>query len=311
MELDNSAANEFRTCPLKYFEGRLAEGTGLEPKSDPKSVTPLGLGSRLHELLEEHYREMQGRPMPPYGSPDNELLETEAQMIMAAYKAHYPQEDFEIVDVERSFRVQLPDICPECYSDIGVDKMDALPRVVCTECGHMFMPGRHIYTGKIDVVFRNPENGMLNIMDHKSEKRQSNSNTPQKWAARDQASLYLWAAEKIYREPIERFTVNILKRPSEKFEKPPTFPERQKLERTPEQIAIAVRDLVVIADDIERYQRVFAKKQWPSNREECVSGFYTCEFYLPHTFGWSVDIQQQKFQPKTEYLHLGEVPILQ
>ena len=54
MLIDNSAANEFRTCPLMYFEKRVAEGTGLELKPVGNEVTPLDLGSRIHELLEEH-----------------------------------------------------------------------------------------------------------------------------------------------------------------------------------------------------------------------------------------------------------------
>ena len=308
MLIDNSAANEFRTCPLKYFEGRLAQGTGLEPKSLGNEVTPLALGSRLHELLEEYYNQV--RPNPPDGYKEyppsaNEALENEAQMIIAAYKAKYPVEDFDIVDVERTFKVQLPDYCPSCYSTACLITRDmAEQEEAKCECGTLYRTNRHIFTGKQDLIFRSRENLMLNIMDHKSEKRRSNSNRPQKWAARDQASLYLWAAKAIYKEPIERFIVNILKRPSDKFIEPPTFPDRQKLERTLEQIEIAVRDLVFIADDIERYMRIFKDKQWPSNRESCDNGFWQCEYYLPCTYGWSPDILREKFQPKTPYLQI-------
>jgi hypothetical protein len=306
MEIDNSGANEFRTCPLLYFESWLAQGTGLEPKSLGNEVTPLALGSRIHELLEEHYNQV--RPNPPdgyreYPSSLNEALENEAQMIIAAYKAKYPIEDFDIVDVERTFKVELPELCIFCYSSNTQD-MHLHDDFRCLNCYSLFKRRNHIYTGKIDVVFRNRENGMLNIMDHKSEKRRSNSNRPQKWAARDQASLYLWAAKAIYKEPIERFIVNILKRPSDKFIEPPIFPDRQKLERTPEQIEIAIRDIVFIADEIERYQRIFKDKVWPSVKEECDNGFYQCNFYLPHVFGWSPDILREKFQPKTPYLQI-------
>src|SRR6266581_155483 len=98
MLIDNSAANEFRTCPLLYFENRLAEGTGLELKPRLGEVTPLDLGSRIHELLEEWYKGML--VLPGYPPSPNEALENEAQMIMAAYRAKYPVENFEIVDVE-------------------------------------------------------------------------------------------------------------------------------------------------------------------------------------------------------------------
>jgi hypothetical protein len=311
MEIDNSAANEFRTCPLLHQETRLAEGTGLELQPYGNDVTPLDLGSRVHELEEEYYRELQGNPREPYPESPNPALEMEAQVIMAGYKAKYPVEEFEIVDVERTFKVQLPDLCPRCYRGYGAVKMDAYPHVVCKECGHMFGPGRHIYTGKIDVTFRLPGRNLLDIMDHKTEKRRSNSNRPQKWAARDQASLYLWAAQHIYQEPIGNFYVNILKRPSEKFQEPPTFPDRQKLERTPQQIETAVRDIVFIADEIERYKRIFGDGVWPSNREECDNGFYQCDFYLPHTYGWSPEIRERKYQIKTPYLELAGVPIIQ
>lgn len=302
MDIDNSAANEFRTCPLLYFENRRAEGTGLELKPRLNEVAPLHLGSRVHELLEEYYKELQDSPIPCYPASPNEALEQEAQMIMAAYKAKYPAEEFEIVDVERTFKVALPLFCKSCYTEIkkGWDH--------CHWCGNH--PGtRHIYTGKIDLTFR--VNGRLNIMDHKTERRRSNSNHPKKWAARDQASLYLWAASKVYGEDIENFYVNVLKRPSDKLQEGPLFPDRQRLERSTEQIKIAVRDLVFIADEIEKYTMVFGKNLWPSNREECSSGYGECDFYLPHTYGWSQEIREQKFQPKSEYLHLGGVPVIQ
>lgn len=306
--IDNSGCNTFRECPLKFFETYLAEGTGLEPKPQGNEVTPLDLGSRVHELQEEYYNELKGTSITPYPESPNGALEIEAQMIMAAYKAKYPMEQFEIVDVERTFRIALPELCPDCYSKNTVwypgdrDKQ-------CQDCGKRFNCRNHIYTGKIDVTFR--ENGKLNIMDHKTEKRRSNSNHPKKWAARDQASLYLWAASKIYNEEIGNFYVNILKRPSDKLQEGPIFPERQRLERTPEQIEIAIRDLVFIADEIERYKSIFGNGLWPSNKEACSSGYGECEYYLPHLYGWSDAIRQEKYQTKTPYLHLEGVPILQ
>lgn len=308
MLIDNSAAQEFRTCPLLYYYNRIKEGTGLELKPKMNEVTPLDLGSRIHQLLEEYYQELKGQPQGAYVASSNEALENEAQMIMAAYRAKYPQEAFEIVDVERTFKVQLPDLCHKCYST-KLELRDS-GGLTCLNCGGWDMrPGRHIYTGKIDVVFR--ENGILNIMDHKSEKRRSNSNHPRKWAAKDQASLYLWAASQIYKEPIGNFYVNVLKRPSDKLQEGPIFPERQRLERTEEQIKIAVRDLVFIADDIERYKSIFGDNLWPSNREMCTDGTWgDCDFYLPDTYGWSDEIRKEKYQPKTPYLQLEGIEVL-
>lgn len=308
MVIDNSAANEFRTCPLKYYEVRVAQdGKGLEPKPKPGEYTPLELGSREHELMEEYYNELKGSPIAPYPIHENEALENEAQWIATSYRAKYPAEEFEIVDVERSFKVELPMLCQSCYQP-AYQKDDFW---YCYNCIDPFQNKggtRHIYTGKIDVVLRNA-NGELGIMDHKTEKRRSQSNAPKKWAAKDQASLYIWAASHIYQEPIKFFLVNVLKRPSEKLEEGPTFPERQSLERTEEQIKIAVRDLVFIADDIERYKKTFKGSLWPSNREACVQGWGECEFYQPHTYGWSEEMIKYKFQPKSEYLFLENIEV--
>lgn len=308
MEIDNSQASQFRECPLKWYETNVAGGTGLELKPKLGEVTPLDLGSRLHELLEEYYCELAATPRGVYPVSDNPALENEAQMIMEQYKAKYSQENFEIVDVERTFRVALPLYCDTCYSIILPEENGT---VVCYKCGsYMGEAPPHIYTGKIDVIFR--QDGKLNIMDHKSQKRGSQSNDPKKWAARDQASLYLWATSKIYQEEIGNFYVNILQRPSEKLQKGPVFPDRQKLERTTEQIEIAVRDIVFIADEIERYKAIFGHSLlWPSNREICKQGWGECEFYVPHTYGWSDEIKEQKYQPKQEYLHLGGVAVIQ
>lgn len=301
MRLDNSAANTFRECPWKYYE-TFVRGVELIPPGE--SYSPLQLGSRVHELLEEHYS-----GQPKYHQSPNDKLEEEAQWILQAYQAHYPVESFKVLDVERTFEVVLPDYCPECYSLNPQEKFDIQPdEVVCGECGHIYKKGRHTYTGKIDLLVE--EDGELYIIDHKSEKRSSKSNLPQKWAARDQATQYWWAAEKIYGKEINRFIVNVLRRPSPAGREGPEFPERQKVERTDIQIETALRDLVVVADEIEKYQRIFKDKPWPAHRENCYT-WGQCEFYLPHLYGWSDAILAAKYQEREEYLHLGGVPIIQ
>jgi len=148
-------------------------------------------------------------------------------------------------------------------------------------------------------------------MDHKTQGRKANTNHPKKWAAKDQATLYLWAAAHIYGETIGQFHVNVIARPSEKLQEGPIFPDRLTLERTEEQIKIAIRDLEVTADDIERYKQQFGDDLWPANREKCSEGWYDCEYYQPHTYGWSDELLQYKFQPKQEYLYLGGIQIVQ
>jgi hypothetical protein len=89
----------------------------------------------------------------------------------------------------------------------------------------------------------------------------------------------------------------------------PIFPDRQRLEREQGQIDLAIRDLVFIADEIERYEAIFGKELWPSNREACTN-FGECSFYLPHVFGWSTAIRREKYQAKTPYLQIEGIEVL-
>ncbi len=278
MEIDHSAASAFRECPYKYYEQYMRNGTGIErikPKDEPYG--PLALGSRVHELLEEHHLFWPG--VVKYLPSVDEALEAESQWIMAAYRKQYPEEDFEVLDVERVFRVQLPN-------------------------------SEHILTGKMDLFVQMLDSGLYRIMDHKTEKRGSKSNTPQKWAARDQASLYLWAAAKIYGEPIDRFVVNVLTRPSPAGQIGPTFPERQLLERSEHQIEIAIRDIIWTADDIERTRKVFGKGEWPSDREKCIGAFGQCPYYEIHTYGVSDELLAHHYEPKQPYLQIEGVKLI-
>src|SRR5260370_34788000 len=115
MRIDNSAANDYRTCPWLYYEKYCRNTTGLELVIKDEKIRPMDLGTRVHELLENHYRTLMGGDLKPYLPLENFALENEAQWILAAYQKHYPVEDFEILDVERTFEVVLPDYCPECY----------------------------------------------------------------------------------------------------------------------------------------------------------------------------------------------------
>lgn len=277
MIIDNSRANAFRVCPLLYFYQYEAEGTGLQKTKFPgEHYSALQFGSRVHELLEEHYNPN----IAPYPESSIAALEIEAQMMLAGYKTHYPVEPdiAEIVDVERNFRLALPD-------------------------------SEHEYIGKMDLIFR-MHDGTLNIMDHKTQERSAKSNDPRKWAARDQASLYIWAAERYYGEKIANFYVNALLRQSEAGLKPAMFPDRQKLERTPAQIQLAVRDLTYVADQICDCRKRFSDSQWPSNRENCYT-WGQCEFYQPDTYGWSDEIRLYKFEKKEEYLTIPELKVIQ
>ena len=302
IEIDNSAANAFRTCPTLYLNEFLKEGTGLEPiPFEKETYSPLELGDRGHQLMEEWYK---GETIYPASA--NEDMENELAVIMAGYSRKYPTRESEgirrVLAVERSIKVALPAICPLCFAQYE-------GQALACACGGVLV--QHIYTGKMDLVVE-MDDGKLGIIDHKFEKRLAKSNLPQKWAIRDQATLYVWAASKLYNRAPEdvNFIVNVLRRPSEKLQVGPEFPDRQKLERTQLQVAKAVRDISIIACEIEKFKRLFGEDNWPDHKENCYV-FGQCDFYLPCLYGWSTAIRQEKFQPKKPYLNLEGVPIFQ
>jgi len=306
MLIDNSRANSFKECPWKYFEQYERYGFGIEKVNDKEGYSSLEFGDRVHQLLEEWYK---GKVIYPNHS--NEILETEAQLMIEAYKAKYPVEEFELVDCERTIKVELPSYCRTCFNLWGdFSRFGANGGIECEFCYDDAGSTNHIFIGKIDIVYRDPVSGGLFIMDHKTEKRGAKSNLPQKWAEKDQASLYLWAAEKIYGEKPLNFVVNVLTRQSEKGQIGPTFPERQKLERSQGQIDHAVRDLVYWAEKIEECKRTFGENPWPANREKCYE-WGPCEFSLIHGYGDNVEqLVELKYEVRKPYLNLEGVEVV-
>jgi len=275
MIIDNSKANAFRRCPYFYFEKYVKN---IEPKPYPgEDYTALQFGSRMHELLEEYAKGVLIYPESPIAA-----LEVEAQVMMAAYKAQYPAEEWDIEDVERTLLVQLPS-------------------------------SEHVYAFKIDLVVRSHATRKLSIIDHKTQERSSKSNLPQKWASRDQGTLYIWGASVYYKEKIENFIVNILVRQSPAGQKPPSFPERQKLERTEKQIELALRDITYIADQIDDcFNRYGYEEPWPANREECYT-WGQCDYYALHTYGdtdETAEIREHKYQKREEYLQIEGLEVV-
>lgn len=294
IRIDNSGANAWRKCPASYFE---KHEKGIERNwEDP---TALDFGKRVHQLLEEHYLDLAGRPRAPYPEHANDAVELEAQALIAAYRNQYPVEDFEVVDVERVFEIPL---CGGCDHGLKLEfilVMDGRWGLFqCPSCGK---PARHTYRGKMDAVVRDRESGQLEILEHKTQSRSSLRNHPEAWAARSQASLYIWAGEQIYGEPFRDILLNVLKRQSPKGQIGPEFPPRQRLQRTEEQKAEAVRDIVWVADQIEQCQRTGV---WPKFTESCKDGNFSCDFYQPHTYGWSDELLHAKFKPAEKYLDM-------
>jgi hypothetical protein len=262
VKIDNSRANLFRKCPDAFKERYI---NGLE-KDWGGAASPFAFGSRVHQLLEEHLLFLKGTPHEPLYPPSQvEAVELEAAAMFASYCAHYPLEPFDVISVEQVFAVAIP----------GTE---------------------HIYTGKFDAIIRYKDNGLLAILEHKTEKRSALKNLPEAWAARSQVSLYMWAAEILYNERPTHILLDVLRRCSEKGQEPATF-YRDILERTPEQCEQAIQDLVYVADSIEDLERHYDTERWPQNTDNCCIGRWKCDYFSKHVGGSDLE-----FKPAEEYL---------
>jgi hypothetical protein len=257
--LSNSSFTAFQKCPAYYQEKYLR---GL---SYPDKPAYFQFGERFHQMLQAHYLSTTGAGVgviPPAPNLDPQL-ELEAQAMLAAYKAHYPREDFEVVEVERYFEVPI---------------------------------GNHTHIGRIDMVIRDKATKRLSIFETKTERKGSKRNSPEAWAARTQATLYLRAGSQIYGQAIHSVILNVCTRGSEKGRVGPTF-RRDILERTDSQVQQAEKDFEWVAqeiEDLESYPSVGMTPNFPRNTNACISEFgQKCEFYGLHTFGDSPESRSQ------------------
>lgn len=265
-------------CPLLWFEQYHRLNPDGSRGRQRIHLTPNGadFGTREHELLAKRNNCLRGQHTQcVISEPKWPELEAEAQAMLEAYKAAYPAEEFEILDVERTGEVAL-----------GAD---------------------HTYLFKIDLWARLPD-GRHFIRDYKTEKRGSKANTPEAWAAKTQASLYLWAAEKFYGVRPDFLEVDILTRQSPKGEKPVCF-RRYKAERTDAQRVNAAASLLIWADQIEDAIRWFgdAPHAWANfrNPNQCINETtgWQCDFYPPHIIGES-PAHDKLYQIAERYLDL-------
>lgn len=252
-----------------------------------------------------------GIHVTPFAPCADQAFEDEAQTMFALYEATYPEEPFEIVDVEKFFEVTLPERCkcgqlayPEVHDNNGFKEY----LFKCSQCPKLYVwraRPPHSYIGEFDAIVRDKTTGTLHLLEHKTERRGSKDNLPDVWASKSQVGLYLWAAEQIYGEKFGSIILNILTRQSPAGREQPCF-RRDNLQRTNVQLQDAVSNIVYVADQIERVRTQFGKERYPQNRENCVTGFgWHCDYYDLHVPEYrSEDLIQIKFQKAEEYLAL-------
>ena len=290
-------------CPLAFFERYRRE---LEPAWEREY---LEFGRRIHELQAEHYAASSGgaatvAPTPPSAS---EKVEAEAQAMMATYKQFYPVEPFLVLDVEKTHVVQVvADVCEQCGCLEGEPYKTDDKLWYCRHCGGLSNRLRHQYAFKADLLAQDAKTGLGHVIDHKSEKRGSYSNTDRAWAGRYQVSLYQWASRQI-RPGLEMgpIIINVLTRQSPKGKEGPLF-NRLRPFRTPEQEREALAWLVRTADLITQCDKT---GHWPANRANCFEGKYACDYFEIHNdYGEGTpDLEkliQIKFKKAVPYLEL-------
>lgn len=266
MLIDNSQAKSFLECPAKWQE---RYHFNLQPKRDSQS---LNFGTRMHQLLEQRHKRMQGAEIPVFPALESDELEDEAQEMFALYEASYPVEPFEVVAVEQYFEVPLND--------------------------------KHTYHGEFDAVVRG-QSGRLFLFETKTESRSSKANLPEQWQSRSQVGLYVWAAEQLYHEALGGIILNVLTRRSPKGQVQCSF-RRDNLERTEWQKREARENIIWIADQIEATKAAYRDKRFPQNRNACVEwGGWKCDYFNLHsTEERSEALVQIEYKQAEQYLAL-------
>ncbi|MDE1767381.1 MAG: PD-(D/E)XK nuclease family protein [Thaumarchaeota archaeon] len=261
MKFDVSQANTFLFCPAMWEE-KYVRKRALD-ESQLSYLPGWVFGKRFHKLLEEHYT---GKPAGPPEGRESEV-EDDCQVMLARYKAWYPEEAFEVVEWETNFEVPLSE--------------------------------KHSVTGRWDAIVRMKETGRLKILDTKTEKRGSKANTDQRWAALDQGSIYMYAGQEVFGEAFDGIILNVCTKASPKGQVPPDF-RRLNLERSREQIDRAVSDFCKLGDVMEY---ALEHGAWQA-RNECINAMtgWRCEFHDLHLIGESPETLF-KYREAEDYLN--------
>ncbi len=214
--VDNMALQQFRNC---FMQGYYRIIRGLVPR-DERPRTPLLFGQAVHLALEHYYKgatpEATIKVFEDYFRPhetmedDLRTMETGRSLLRAYFKQ--VRDEFEVVEVERPFRVTLAE------DDHGEPLVE--------------------YAGRLDLVIRWSSTGRLRIMEHKTTSRLGRFIQD----PNNQGMGYMWGAAKLYPdEEVEAIVFNFLgvyktggKRPSRyeegtAFKRVPAYYSKQRL----------------------------------------------------------------------------------
>lgn len=298
MQIDNSSMEVFTTCD------RAAEYKLLYAR-EAGSHSALRYGSAIHEGLEFWYKSnrdphddtlwegMVEAASQPFADAPTQLGDwrnlDRCVDTLSKYRAKYPTEPFEILEVNGIKQVELPFSLP-----MGVIELSGEPTSYTFEqivdpttwpdtwepMSKVAIKELHVYwTGKMDVAI-NMDNKLW-IMDHKTSSIAGSSKKPnpnyfKEFELSQQTIGYAWAGQQIYGEEVAGLLVNVLvgRRPTKTGI--PTDFIRQRLYYRQDQISEWRTDvLTLISDFASNLERSF----FPRKTKWCVGKYGTCPYF--------------------------------
>lgn len=290
MKLDNSAFSAYMKCPRLYFERYEAQdfisnAPGSSSRPDGPAVPEatalpilrpglqlradragLQFGTRFHQLSECAHRQLLGLPAREYPELADGQLEDEVHATWARYEAHWVGDPLKILATEATSVIPIPET-------------------------------KHELVVKIDDVVQFPD-GTIGPKDLKTEGTPGH-NFRENWAGRTQASLYLWALQKLYPgEKVSRLVVDVITRGSPK--RSPAFYRLDDISRPQAALDDAIRNVARVGDEIERHRR---EGWWPSNMNVCKDSWRKCDMYELHVLG-RTEANLRLYEPAEAYLDI-------
>jgi hypothetical protein len=142
--------------------------------------------------------------------------------------------------------------------------------------------------------------GTIGPFDTKTESKPGYNNR-EDWSAKPQAKIYLWALKSLYpHERVSRFVLDVVSRGSPKARRGPLFYRHDDIGFAPEAIEEQLRNLMWVADDIERSRKT---GWWRSNTNLCKKGWEKCDYFLLHVEG-RTEANLRKYRAAEDYLNL-------
>lgn len=220
LQTDNSSLEVMMTCPRKYlFQVVFQRSTG--------PAAPLTYGSAIHHGLEVWYKRPHNIDIRDEAywlkiceaateawdytfDPSEWRTLDRAIDTLSRYRAQYPHEPFEVLEVEKPFSVPLGELEINAELDFTwnqiVDPL-TIPNDVDPKSKIKIKKLIVFWTGKIDIVAE--ENSRLWIWDHKTSSVLGQSYFDQ-FELANQTLGYSWAANQIEPEPIFGFGLNVI-----------------------------------------------------------------------------------------------------